>query len=88
MYQTMPIRDEKLVQIDLHNYAPQGFAFSAAANSYSAYVPQWLPVLLLSALGTLAAVPSIRWRFSLRTLLIATTLVAIVLGAVVWLVSK
>jgi hypothetical protein len=27
----------------------------------------------------------LRWRFSLRTLLIATTLVAVVLGLIVWL---
>ena len=28
--------------------------------------------------------PWLRWRFSLRTLLIATTLVAVVLGLIVW----
>ena len=33
--------------------------------------------------GTLAAAPWLRWRFSLRTLLIATTLVAVVLGVIV-----
>jgi hypothetical protein len=35
---------------------------------------------------TIAAVPWIRWskRFRLRTLLIATTLVAVVLGLIVW----
>jgi hypothetical protein len=33
----------------------------------------------------IASVPWIRWRFSLRTLLIATTLVAVVLGLIVWL---
>jgi hypothetical protein len=42
-------------------------------------VPYWLPVLLT---GTLAAAPWIRWRFSLRTLLIATTVIAVVLGAI------
>ena len=31
------------------------------------------------------AFPWLRWRFSLRTLLIATTLVAVVLGLIVWL---
>jgi len=46
---------------------------------YGVAVPHWFPVLVLAAL---AAAPWIRWsrRFSLRTLLIATTLVAVVLG--------
>jgi hypothetical protein len=46
--------------------------------------PYWSGVLLAV---TLAAAPWIRqlnWRFSLRALLIAITLVAVVLGLVVW----
>jgi hypothetical protein len=35
--------------------------------------------------AALAAFPWLRWRFSLRTLLIAMTLIAVVLGAVVWM---
>jgi hypothetical protein len=35
----------------------------------------------------LSAMPWIRWRFSLRTLLIATTLVAILLGLIVYAAS-
>lgn len=38
--------------------------------------------------GTFAALPWLRWRFSLRTLLIATTLVALVLGLIVWLSGR
>ena len=45
--------------------------------------PQWCPVL---ASMILAVIPWLRWRFSLRTLLIATTLVAVVLGIIVWAV--
>jgi hypothetical protein len=47
-------------------------------------VPLWLPVILTA---TLAAAPWIRWskRFSLRTLLIAMSLVAVVLGTIVLL---
>jgi hypothetical protein len=47
------------------------------------FAPYWFPVLIS---GVLAAVPWMRWttRFSLRTLLIATTLVALVLGLIVW----
>jgi hypothetical protein len=48
-----------------------------------AWVPYWIPALVL---GALSAAPWIRWssRFSLRTLLIATTLVAAALGLVVY----
>jgi hypothetical protein len=52
-----------------------------------ATLPHWFPVLLSAVF---AAVPWIRWstRFTLRTLLIATTLVAMVLGLVVWAANK
>jgi hypothetical protein len=42
--------------------------------------PIWLLVLLVAAIGT---APWLPYRFSLRTLLIATTLVAVVLGVIV-----
>src|SRR6476660_5861016 len=46
-------------------------------------IPFWCPVLLLASV---AAAPWVRWstRFTLRTLVIATTLVAIVLALAVW----
>jgi len=43
-------------------------------------LPLWFVVLLVAVFTTL---PWLRWRFSLRTLLIATTLVAILLGTAV-----
>ena len=46
-----------------------------------------VPIWMLGALAiVLATVPWIRWsaRFTTRTLLIATTLVAVVLGIIVW----
>jgi hypothetical protein len=48
---------------------------------YSYIVPDWF---VLISLATLAAVPWFRWRFTLRTLLVATTLIAVLLGVVVW----
>jgi hypothetical protein len=49
---------------------------------YSYLIPDWFVLFVLAALtGT----PWIRLSFSLRTLLIATTLVAVVLGLIVWL---
>jgi hypothetical protein len=46
------------------------------------FVPSWFLVVFAATLATL---PWIHCRFSLRTLLIATTLVAVVLGLIVWL---
>jgi hypothetical protein len=59
-----------------------GFRWRPRNNGFVASVPDWFPVLLSTAL---AAVPWIHWskRFSLRALLIATTLVAVVLGLLV-----
>jgi hypothetical protein len=50
---------------------------------YSYMAPDWF---VLMVLATLATAPWLHWRFSLRTLLIATTLVAVVLGLIVWAV--
>ena len=43
-------------------------------------MPHWFPVLITAMV---AIAPWITWRFSLRTLLIASTLIAVVLGIVV-----
>jgi hypothetical protein len=58
--------------------------FRWKASQYGWYVsaPYWCLTLFAVAL---AAVPWIRWRFGLRTLLIATTLAAVVLGLVAYL---
>ena len=40
---------------------------------------------LVLIFAILAAVPWVRWKFSLRTLLVATTIIAVVLGLVVWM---
>ena len=51
-------------------------------------LPLW-PLVTIVAVFPIApwilVIPWLRWRFSLRTLLIATTLVAVVLGLIVWL---
>jgi hypothetical protein len=54
-------------------------------NHHYLILPYWFLTILS---GTLAALPWIRSRFSLRTLLIATTLIAVVLGVVVWSMSS
>jgi hypothetical protein len=62
------------------NYFP---AIECPLSTFGQYwaMPYWL---LLALLSPLAAAPWLRLRFSLRTLLIATTLVAVVLGAIVY----
>jgi FtsH-binding integral membrane protein len=60
------------------------WGFSSGPFATFLIFPHWFPVLFFA---TLVAVPWIRQtpkRFSLRTLLIATTLIAMVLGLVVW----
>jgi hypothetical protein len=45
-------------------------------------LPYWL---LVGLCAVVTAAPWLRWRFTLRTLLIATTLIAVALGLIVWL---
>jgi hypothetical protein len=52
----------------------------------TAWVAHWLIVLICALVGV--APWGRRFRFSLRTLLIATTLIAVVLGLIVWLASS
>jgi hypothetical protein len=52
------------------------------SDGYALAVPIWFPATVI---GVLAALPWLRFRFSLRTLLIATTLVAVGLGMIVWM---
>jgi branched-subunit amino acid ABC-type transport system permease component len=47
-------------------------------------LPHWFIAGFFAAFAATTWVRQLRWRFSLRTLLIATTLVAVVLGAIVW----
>jgi hypothetical protein len=54
---------------------------TATAVQYYVAMPHWFPVLIASVL---AAAPWARTRFSLRTLLIATTLIAVVLGLIMY----
>jgi len=57
-------------------------AFHLYPNQF--VVPFWAAILIATTLGALVWIKKIRWRFSLRTLLIATTLVAVVLGLMLW----
>lgn len=64
-------------------------ADSPSVVQYWATVPHWFPILLTAVIGTFAAYPFLRqsrWQFSLSTLLFVTTLVAMGLGLVTWLI--
>jgi hypothetical protein len=64
-------------------YTTLGFAeYMVDSDLYRLRLKYWF--LIVAALA-FAAAPWLRCRFSLRTLLIATTLVAVVLGLVVWM---
>jgi hypothetical protein len=58
--------------------------FSNAINT-SVHFPHWFGVLIFAVLAATPWARQIPWRFTLRTLLIATTLVAVGLGLIVWL---
>ena len=68
-------------------YDPRiGFGIAISANRTVAFAPHWF-LVLMSAIAAVCL--WIRWpkRFSLRTLLIVTTLVGAVLGLIVWAVG-
>jgi hypothetical protein len=47
-------------------------------------LPHWTLVLMTGICGAAPWIRQLKWRFTTRTLLIATTLVAVVLGLIVW----
>ena len=59
--------------------------FGFTGNDF--FLAHWFVIIPIAVLGIVSSRPWIRqlhWRFSLRTLLIATTLAAVVLGLIVW----
>ena len=68
---------------------PKDFAFEPDCEplQITMCAPHWFLVSTLFTLAAIPWLPAAKWlkRFSLRTLLIATTLVAVGLGVVVWM---
>ncbi len=58
---------------------------TSKTGRFFAYIPHWFVIILAATSGI---VPWLRWHFSLRTLLIATTLIALVLGLAVYAARK
>jgi hypothetical protein len=71
------------------NWPPDTLGISWRRAYFECHVPYWLMTLCLLAGATIGIVWNrIGFRFSLRTLLIATTLVAAVLGLAVYMAGK
>jgi hypothetical protein len=64
-----------------------GFYLDGSLSDWVVFVPFWFPVLVTAILGILAALPWIRWRFSLRTLFVTTTLVGTLPGTLIYAVK-
>jgi hypothetical protein len=69
------------ISISHPRLAALGVSWGFKQGTYYLFLPHWLLVLFTASL---AVAPWIKWRFSLRTLLIATTLVAALLGAIIY----
>ena len=69
--------------------SPLGFSWEVArgadGGSHTLAMPYWFLALMFT---TFAAFPWLRGRFSLRTLLIATTLVAVLLGLAIYVTRR
>jgi hypothetical protein len=61
-----------------------GFGRVWSPKSKRVVFPFWLPVILFISVGTAPWIPHLSWRFSLRTLLITMTLVAVALGILIY----
>jgi hypothetical protein len=63
-----------------------GFNFRqfGGAGQWALSIPHWFAVMVLATLAAAPWIRKLKWRFSLRTLLIATTLLAMVLGLIVY----
>ncbi len=82
-HKTTPRWEWRNYEIDYSIPQPFPFEFNLLPASIAA--PHWFVALLLSIVGAVPWLPL--KRFSLRTLLIAMTLVALVLGLIVWVSS-
>ena len=59
-----------------------GFGWRGDWNNLNVFAPNWFLILVTA---TLAVAPRIRWRFNVRTLLVAVTLIAMGMGSIILL---
>ena len=76
------------MEIARESRPPISYSLNFEWNKYddgvNIIIPYWFFVFVTATLTTAPWIRQLRWRFSLRTLLIATTLVAAVLGLIVY----
>jgi hypothetical protein len=77
------IYDARKVMAKMQHMPLPAFQYGIESGVTIVRAPHWF---LLVVAGTAAAIPWLPWRFSLRTMLIATTLVAVVLGLICYTV--
>jgi hypothetical protein len=93
---TFPPRWDSLPQMEGHTKlhpdfneprwaSPIGFRWKFIPTAGMIIVPLWFLTGLAAILAVAPWIRPLSWRFSLRTLLIVTTLVAVMLGLIVWL---
>jgi hypothetical protein len=81
-----PISDWRsdLAKIDQRFSAIAGFGLVHDSNLFVFMMPYWFAVLIAGALS-FAYWPRVKYRFSLRSLFIVTTFLAVVLDMIAWL---
>jgi hypothetical protein len=65
-----------------------GVGWKVFGNGWQVSVALWLPALISGVFAVAPWTRQLCWRFSIRTLLIATTLVAVVLGLIAYAARK
>lgn len=78
--ESLPSPDTDILPIAGIEEAYAGFLFVGGGHGFLFVLPYWFLVPLTAVF---AALPWLRWRFSLLTLLIATTFIAVVLASIV-----
>jgi hypothetical protein len=63
---------------------PRTWSFDSSRDGFRITFPHRLPIAVFALLAAAPWIRQLNRQFSLRTLLIATTLVAVVLGLAVW----
>jgi hypothetical protein len=79
---TSAAKEQHFVQLAEPDYSVLGFHFIRRPSNVAMVLPLWMPLTAIIGMVAILWIPWSR-RFSLRTLLIATTLVAVGLGIVV-----
>jgi hypothetical protein len=71
------------------NGYPSAFGIISDSGYFEVFVPLWF-AMIFPAIGTAAGLVTTRgvWRFSLRTLVVAMTAVAVALELVVWVLGR